>query len=201
MQKKINFFLVVIILILIVVFRIKTGKKDNEGPEIFFRESEITYTEGDNDSVLLEDVTAVDDVSTKSKVIVSNKILTDDGKHMIVKYVAVDDADNVTEKNRVVNYISKSTAEAAVAEGENGNGEDSAEDLIGDLIGDGGGNDTGEGAASENPSDLLGTSDTSGTSGASGTSGTSGTSDLDTSEHSGVVDGSYSDAKEVDKNE
>lgn len=91
-----------------VVFVIRTGQ-DTTAPEIEIEEAEITYTEGEDTSVLMEGVTAKDDKDgdLTDKVFVDQIIeASNDGEgRAIVKYAVIDSANNVGTARRSINYI------------------------------------------------------------------------------------------------
>ena len=77
---------------------------DKTAPQISFEGKEFTYKEGDDDAILLSDVTVKDNQDNQVDIIVSSKIILSDGSHMLIKYVAMDKNKNVAERKRIVNY-------------------------------------------------------------------------------------------------
>ncbi|XCP85383.1 immunoglobulin-like domain-containing protein [Roseburia hominis] len=92
----------------VVVFVIRAGQ-DTTAPEIKVEEADITYTEGEDTTVLMEGVTAKDDKDgdLTDKVFIDQIIDTTnagEGK-AIVKYAVIDSANNVGTARRSINYI------------------------------------------------------------------------------------------------
>lgn len=80
---------------------------DKTGPVISYSDEDITYTEGQDDSVLLEGVRAKDsrDGDVSNSIIVAEKIVTGSRESMKIVYAAKDKKHNITRKSRIVKYI------------------------------------------------------------------------------------------------
>ena len=83
--------------------------RDTEGPTISFGDNKLSYTEGDDASLLLEGVTAYDrycgDVT--SSLVVESIVPLSDGKTAKVIYAARDRYNNIAKTTRNVQYIEK----------------------------------------------------------------------------------------------
>ena len=79
--------------------------RDNEGPEIMIP-SGMSYTDGQDLSVLLNGVTARDakDGDVSGSLVVESLIVLDGGDRAKVTYIAKDNSNNVTRTNTIVNY-------------------------------------------------------------------------------------------------
>lgn len=93
--------------------------EDKEAPEIRFQDDEIMFVQGEDDNVLLEGVTAVDnqDGDVTQSLVVEKVCPSEDGNTAIVVYVARDKSNNITKENRIVMY-QKNENEEAVSEPE-----------------------------------------------------------------------------------
>lgn len=85
------------------------GKMDENAPTISVPDTQIMYTEGDPEDVLLEGVTAFDeedgDVSDSLQV---EAIRTLKGnRQAVVVYVAKDKSNNIATKNKTIDYVAK----------------------------------------------------------------------------------------------
>lgn len=105
-HKPIIIGLAVLAALLLVRGYIKLSKVDQSGPVISYSGDAITYTDGEEYSNLLQGVTAVDkrdgDVSDT---LIVEKVHTDEKeKKATITYAAVDRSNNLTKKNRTVNY-------------------------------------------------------------------------------------------------
>lgn len=109
MDKKIElsiFGAVAAILLVVCIFALASS--DKEGPVIKFDSEEtLTYAEGQDDSVLLAGVTAVDkrDGDVTDTLFVAGKIIFADGQRLKVTYAAKDKHNNVTRADRIVTYV------------------------------------------------------------------------------------------------
>ena len=102
--KKLNFILLAATIIVGIIALFFNNVGDKTAPEISFEGKEFTYKEGDDDAILLSDVTVKDNQDNQVDIIVSSKIILSDESHMLIKYVAMDKNKNVAEKKRIVNY-------------------------------------------------------------------------------------------------
>lgn len=102
--KKLNFILLAATIIVGIIALFFNNVGDKTAPQISFEGKEFTYKEGDDDAILLSDVTVKDNQDNQVDIIVSSKIILSDGSHMLIKYVAMDKNKNVAEKKRIVNY-------------------------------------------------------------------------------------------------
>lgn len=86
---------------------------DREGPRIQLVVDDILYHENEDISILLEGVTAVDDVDgdVTDSLIVEAIYPSADGTKAKIVYAAMDSSNNVTKKERVVDYVPEETAE------------------------------------------------------------------------------------------
>lgn len=109
MDKKIElsiFGAVAVILFIVCISALAAS--DNKGPIIKFNSNEPpTFAEGQDDSVLLEGVTAVDnkDGDVTNTLIIAGKIVLADGQSLKVTYAAKDKHNNVTKTDRIVAYV------------------------------------------------------------------------------------------------
>lgn len=102
--------------------------EDREPPVITIEDSDITYQEGDNRDVLLQGVKAVDKVEgdvSGSLTIESVRVLSD-GDKISVMYAARDSKNNVTKKERILNYR-KDESDDREGSGDTGEAADSSE--------------------------------------------------------------------------
>ena len=161
MYRKINIILIVCTIAIMSFCFLKDRVKDKEAPVISFEGKEMVYNEGDDDVVLLADVTVSDNKDKEVTVIVDSKIILSDGEHMMVKYVAVDSHNNVAEKKRIVNYKMKASANGSEGESNDAKGNDAVNGKSGseaenndvaeanDSAGDGAGAEAGNSAGVE----------------------------------------------------
>lgn len=100
--KKIVAVVGAIDVVLLVVCLVLYLGKDRKGPEIFFdEEKQIEYTEGMDEALLLEGITAVDEKDGDvSDSLLVEKVAGTNGKEVIVTYVARDGANNVGKASR-----------------------------------------------------------------------------------------------------
>ena len=106
--KKIVAVVGAIDVVLLVVCLVLYLGKDRKGPEIFFDEKkQIEYTEGMDEALLLEGVTAVDEKDGDvSDSLLVEKVAGTNGKEVIVTYVARDGANNVGKASRAFTVVS-----------------------------------------------------------------------------------------------
>ena len=106
--KKIVAVVGAIDVVLLVVCLVLYLGKDRKGPEIFFdEERQIEYTEGMDEALLLEGVTAVDEKDGDvSDSLLVEKVAGTNGKEVIVTYVARDGANNVGKASRAFTVVS-----------------------------------------------------------------------------------------------
>lgn len=109
-NKKILGIVGSVILVVIVIGLIKFMTSDRKGPVITYSDKELTYTEGESNDVLLEDVTAIDakDGDVSDTLMVANKIVIGNGEYMEVVYAAKDSKNNITttkNNKRRVKYV------------------------------------------------------------------------------------------------
>ena len=105
--KKIVAVVGAIDVVLLVVCLVLYIGKDRKGPEIFFDEDkQIEYTEGMDEALLLEGVTAVDEKDGDvSDSLLVEKVAGTNGKEVIVTYVARDGANNVGKASRAFTVV------------------------------------------------------------------------------------------------
>ena len=106
--KKIVAVVGAIDVVLLVVCLVLYLGKDRKGPEIFFdEERQIEYTEGMDEALLLEGVTAVDEKDGDvSDSLLVEKVAGTNGKEVTVTYVARDGANNVGKASRAFTVVS-----------------------------------------------------------------------------------------------
>ncbi len=109
-NKKILGIVGSVILVVVGIGAIKFATSDRKGPVITYSDKELTYTEGDSNDVLLEDVTAIDakDGDVSDTLMVANKIVIGNGEYMEVVYAAKDSKNNITttkNNKRRVKYV------------------------------------------------------------------------------------------------
>lgn len=83
--------------------------KDRTKPEIMVPSGTVMYNEGDDTSVLLDNVTAVDDKdgNISSQVRIYNISLMDDGVSALVTYAVYDSSNNLGKATKVVGFVRK----------------------------------------------------------------------------------------------
>lgn len=109
-NKKILGIVGSVIVVVIGIGVIKYATSDRKGPVITYSGNELTYTEGQPNDVLLEDVTAIDDKDgdVSDTLMVANKIVVGNGEYMEVVYAAKDSKNNITttkNNKRRVKYV------------------------------------------------------------------------------------------------
>lgn len=111
-MKKI--IILAILFIFIIIFVILMRLEDKNPPTISLNNDELTYREGDDEAVLLNDVTAEDDKDgdvTKSITIESIQLLPD-GVSVRVSYAAKDSNNNIAKIDKIYPYENKDQAQA-----------------------------------------------------------------------------------------
>lgn len=109
MDKKIElsiFGAVAVILFIVCISALAAS--DKKGPVIKFNSNEqLTFVEGQDDSILLNGVTAVDnkDGDVTNTLIIAGKIVLADKQSLKVTYAAKDKHNNVTKTDRIVAYV------------------------------------------------------------------------------------------------
>lgn len=131
-------------------------KTDREGPKIQFAKSGIVYHENEDTSVLLDGVTAVDDVDgdVTASLIVEAVYPSTDGTKAKIVYAAVDSSNNVTKKQKIVDYVAaqEDAVETGTSDVPVSGGSDSGETGTAGMNG----NDSGEtGTAGMNGNDSV----------------------------------------------
>lgn len=109
--------------------------QDREAPVINVEEKDITYTEGDDTSVLLEGVTAEDnrDGNITDQIFIDQIVETSntgDGEagKAIVKYAVLDEAKNVGTASRSITYIPNADGAAVQADSQDVQNEETADE-------------------------------------------------------------------------
>lgn len=107
MKKKYNIISAVLIVIILTTSAIFYYRSDREGPLIEFPQNEITYTQGEGYSELLNGVKAIDsrDGDVSSTLIVENVVPLSNGSSARVTYAAQDKDGHITKKSLIINYI------------------------------------------------------------------------------------------------
>lgn len=103
MTKRINILLAILLAALIALNVFLFRAQDRKAPEITFSMTPVYY-EGDDDSVLLTGITAVDnkDGDVSDSLIVDHIIDSDDGSSVTVYYSAKDSSNNVSKASRTI---------------------------------------------------------------------------------------------------
>lgn len=109
MERKIWIIILSVVTVgLFAAFFILSSLKDTEGPVISYdKKKQLVYDESMDASVLLEDVTARDDVDgdVTDSLMVQNVIYSSDAKGVVI-YVAIDQSNNVTiEKRKFIRQV------------------------------------------------------------------------------------------------
>ena len=83
--------------VMIVFLRSRSMNQDTAPPKLSITEGDIEYTEGDDVSVLLQGVSAEDDVDgdVTESIRIRNIHYSDDSEYAIVTYVAKDSSNNI----------------------------------------------------------------------------------------------------------
>ena len=123
MKNRITIYLGIIMIVLLSISIIVYVSQDHVAPKITVPASDMTYIEGQDTSVLLEGVSAVDDKDdnlTKDVRIYDIAIL-DNGIQAAVTYAVYDYSNNLGKATKIVNYQSdsqsKKTESASVEDG------------------------------------------------------------------------------------
>lgn len=122
MNRRVGINVAIIILIVIgAMVAYEVLLTDKRGPVIHFAKTDIVYTEGQDESVLLEGVSAEDnkDGDVSDTLIITKKVVLAGGNVMDVWYAAKDKSNNVTTEKLQVSYIQT---------GENNNSQENDED-------------------------------------------------------------------------
>lgn len=107
-QKMLTIALTISCVILLIICYMLGSKHDREAPVIKIKEMNLTFTEGDDESRLLEGVTATDNVDGDvTDQIFIEKILPIDKEHAIVSYSVLDQSNNVGSADRKILYYPK----------------------------------------------------------------------------------------------
>ena len=95
----------VVLLVICLIFYLG---RDRKGPEIFFNEeNQIVYSDGIDEELLLDGVTAVDEKDGDvSDSLLVEKVAGTNGKEVIVTYVARDSSNNVGKASRAFTVAS-----------------------------------------------------------------------------------------------
>ena len=106
MSKHVSIILSLVAAVLLVMCIIVFITEDRTAPHLLIPEAQISYVEGQNQSVLLTDVTAWDnrDGDLTENVRIYSIADLENGKEALVTYAVYDEAANMTKKTRVVNY-------------------------------------------------------------------------------------------------
>lgn len=105
-EKHVVILLSIAVVVLAVLSGVCVVMQDRKAPVITVPEEEITYVEGKDKAILMEDVTAWDDrdKDVTSCVRVDSIIPDKDGKTAVVIYAAYDESNNIVKAKRVVKY-------------------------------------------------------------------------------------------------
>ena len=117
MKARIVIYLAIVTIMLTVVSVFVYLEQDHTSPEIDVPEGEITYIEGEGDSVLLDGVKARDDVDgdLSSDIRIYDVAVLENGNQALVTYAVYDKSNNLGKATRMVNYEARK-AEAKKAE-------------------------------------------------------------------------------------
>lgn len=183
-RKSVTAVLLVACFVLLACAAFAFFSGDNVKPVISFSSGILNYSAGEDESILLSNVTASDnhDGDITSLIRIANIVPLADGRRASVSYVVKDSNNNTATASQIVNYTSD--AEDGTAEGQAADSKTVTESK-GSVSG---------AADSFSTSYATGASGASGTSGAANVSGTSGTANASgaasTSSASGTSEGS-----------
>lgn len=119
MKRRIYMLVMLVFCIAGAAFTIQNRlRSDRKGPEIRIPEEEIVYHEGEERSVLLQGVTAVDDRDgdVTASLLIEDVYLVDQDRYAKITYVAMDRHQNVTKKQRTVRYEAARAEESTEAD-------------------------------------------------------------------------------------
>ncbi len=108
-MKKAGIALMVVVCVILLAAAVHlVMTEDRTAPEIIFSEDRIHYTQGDDESVLLAGVTAMDqkDGDVSASLVIDGIYPDDEGTTANVTYVARDSQNNIAKASRVVDYTS-----------------------------------------------------------------------------------------------
>ncbi len=183
-RKSVTAVLLVACFVLLACAAFAFFSGDNVKPVISFSSGILNYSAGEDESILLSNVTASDnhDGDITSLIRIANIVPLADGRRASVSYVVKDSNNNTATASQIVNYTSD--AEDGTAEGQAADSK---------IVTESKGSVSGA-ADSFSTSYATGASGASGTSGAANVSGTSGTANASgaasTSSASGTSEGS-----------
>lgn len=121
MKQKIAIILLgFLCIILSIIIVIGVMRIDKEGPVIEYSEKTIVYTDGMEQSELLDDVSAIDkkDGDVKESIIIKEIVKLEGGKGAVIVYAAKDKTNNITIKERNVEMLTKNESEKNNAKGD-----------------------------------------------------------------------------------
>lgn len=135
-EKHVVILLSIAVVILAVLSGMCVVMQDRKAPVITIPEEEITYVEGKDKAILMEDVTAWDDrdKDVTSCVRVDSIIPDKGGKTAVVVYAAYDESNNIVKAKRVVKYqanqenVNSDDGESTEEETEETNASDEADE-------------------------------------------------------------------------
>ena len=106
MKQRISFILSIVAVVLLVCCMFVYLTEDRVAPELMIPETKISYREGEDKSVLLDDVTAWDnrDGDLSDNVRIYSIAVLNSGNQAVVTYAVYDEAANMTKKTRTVGY-------------------------------------------------------------------------------------------------
>ena len=132
-QKGLVFALAAGCIILVIICYMLGTKHDGEAPVIQVEDKDITYTEGEDESILLEGVTATDNKDGDiTEQIFIDKILPIDEGHAIVYYGVLDASNNVGSARRTIQYYRNEDGSQDMTE-ESASTEEIMEDTTGEI--------------------------------------------------------------------
>ncbi|MEG1427148.1 MAG: DUF5011 domain-containing protein [Oscillospiraceae bacterium] len=105
-QSKLMMILVAVFGLLCVIFAVFFFSGDRTSPIIHFSSAEITYRQGDPESVLLSDVQATDnkDGDITDQVVIDKLVPIDTKNKAMVHYVVMDRSGNIGTASRTISY-------------------------------------------------------------------------------------------------
>ena len=114
-NKGLKITLTIVAVILLVAAIATYILRDTKGPHINVEQSNITYVEGDEKTILLDGVSAYDDKDgdVTDSVMVKDIVVMNNGEQARVIYAARDKNNNISEAYRIVTYVESDKAYAS----------------------------------------------------------------------------------------
>ena len=117
MKNKITIYLAMITIVLLASGIIVYLSQDHIAPEIIVPETEMTYIEGQDNSILLIGVTATDnkDDNLSPDIRIYDVAVLDNGIQALVTYAVYDHSNNLGKATKLVNYMADPNMPGAVS--------------------------------------------------------------------------------------